>query len=96
MVIASVGAAFALSFDTWSQTALFSITAQQLAGALGVACIGGLYFTFAADGSATGMTHGTVAGCIAMLVTLGAAATGFMRLGARQRQLAAAGVASPA
>ena len=30
------------------------------------------------------------------LVTLGAAATGFMRLGARQRQLAAAGVASPA
>ena len=32
VVIASVGAAFALSFDTWSQTALFSITAQQLAG----------------------------------------------------------------
>ncbi|CAJ0813183.1 Multidrug resistance protein Stp [Ralstonia flaminis] len=72
------------------------ITAQQLAGALGVACIGGLYFTFAADGSATGMTHGTMAGCIAMLVALGAAATGFMRLGARQRQLAVAGVASPA
>jgi len=32
MVIASVGAAFALSFDTWSQTALFSITAQQMGG----------------------------------------------------------------
>ena len=32
VVIASVGAAFALSFDTWSQTALFSIAAQQLAG----------------------------------------------------------------
>jgi high-affinity nickel-transport protein len=32
MVIASVGAAFALSFDTWSQTALFSITAQQMHG----------------------------------------------------------------
>ncbi|KMW45156.1 MFS transporter [Ralstonia insidiosa] len=72
------------------------ITAQQLAGALGVACIGGLYFTFAADGTVTGMTHGTMAGCIAMLVALGAAATGFMQLGARQRQLAAAGVASPA
>ena len=36
------------------------ITAQQLAGALGVACIGGLYFTFAADGTVTGMTHGLV------------------------------------
>ena len=72
------------------------ITAQQLAGALGVACIGGLYFTFAADGTVTGMTHGTMAGCIAMLVALGAAATGFMQLVARQRQLAAAGVASPA
>ncbi len=32
VVIASVGAAFALSFDTWSQTALFSVAAQQLAG----------------------------------------------------------------
>ncbi|MFM9972095.1 MAG: nickel transporter [Burkholderiales bacterium] len=32
VVIASVGAAFALSFDTWSQTALFSITAQQMHG----------------------------------------------------------------
>jgi len=72
------------------------ITAQQLAGALGVACIGGLYFTFAADGSAVGMTHGTMAGCLAMLVALGAAAVGFARLGAQQRQLAAAGAASPA
>ncbi|WP_296226642.1 MFS transporter [Ralstonia sp. UBA689] len=72
------------------------ITAQQLAGALGVACIGGLYFTFAADGSATGITHGAIAGCIAMLVALGAAAAGFARLGTQQRQLAAAGAASPA
>ncbi|KHK57121.1 MFS transporter [Ralstonia sp. A12] len=72
------------------------ITAQQLAGALGVACIGGLYFTFAADGSVTSMAHGTMAGCLAMLVALGAAAAGFMRLGSQQRQLAAAGVASPA
>jgi high-affinity nickel-transport protein len=33
-VIAAVGAAFALSFDTISQTALFSLTASNLAGAL--------------------------------------------------------------
>jgi len=72
------------------------ITAQQLAGALGVACIGGLYFTFAAGGGAIGMAHGTMAGCIAMLAALGAAAVGFARLGAQQRQLAAAGAASPA
>ena len=32
IVIASVGALFALSFDTWSQAALFSLTAQQMAG----------------------------------------------------------------
>ncbi len=32
MVIAAVGALFALSFDTWSQAALFSLTAQQMAG----------------------------------------------------------------
>jgi high-affinity nickel-transport protein len=32
--IAAVGAAFALSFDTVSQTALFSLTASNLAGAL--------------------------------------------------------------
>jgi high-affinity nickel-transport protein len=32
VVIASVGAAFALSFDTVSQTALFSLTASNLAG----------------------------------------------------------------
>ncbi|MGM3274778.1 MFS transporter [Ralstonia sp. 24A2] len=72
------------------------ITAQQLAGALGVACIGGLYFTFAADGSVAGMAHGTMAGCLAMLMALGAAAAGFMRLGSQQRQLAAAGAASAA
>jgi high-affinity nickel-transport protein len=34
VVIAAVGAAFALSFDTVSQTALFSLTASNLAGAL--------------------------------------------------------------
>jgi high-affinity nickel-transport protein len=33
-VMAGVGAAFALSFDTVSQTALFSLTASNLAGAL--------------------------------------------------------------
>jgi high-affinity nickel-transport protein len=32
LVIASIGAAFALSFDTWSQAALFSLTASHLAG----------------------------------------------------------------
>ena len=72
------------------------ITAQQLAGALGVACIGALYFTFAADGSAAGVTRGAMAGCLAMLVALGAAAAGFARLGAEQRRMAATGAASPA
>lgn len=52
MVIASVGAAFALSFDTWSQTALFSIAAQQMAGwafsvTLGLVFMAGM---MAADG----------------------------------------------
>ncbi|MSQ51815.1 MAG: nickel transporter [Betaproteobacteria bacterium] len=52
MVIASVGAAFALSFDTWSQTALFSIAAQQMHGwifsvSLGVVFMAGM---MAADG----------------------------------------------
>ena len=32
ILIAAVGALFALSFDTWSQAALFSLTAQQMAG----------------------------------------------------------------
>lgn len=32
MVIASIGAVFALSIDTWSQAALFSLTAMHLAG----------------------------------------------------------------
>lgn len=32
MVIASVGALFALSIDTWSQAALFSLAGQQMAG----------------------------------------------------------------
>lgn len=32
VMIASIGAAFALSFDTWSQAALFSLTAMHVAG----------------------------------------------------------------
>ena len=32
LVIASIGALFALSLDTWSQAALFSLAAQQMAG----------------------------------------------------------------
>jgi high-affinity nickel-transport protein len=32
MVIASIGAAFALSFDTWSQAALFSMAGSHVAG----------------------------------------------------------------
>ena len=71
------------------------ITTQQVAGALGVACIGGLYFTFAADGGA-GIARGTIAGCVAMLAALAAAAIGFARLGAHQRRLSAAGAANPA
>lgn len=72
------------------------ITTQQVAGALGVACIGGLYFTFAADGSSAGIARGTIAGCIAMLIALAAAAIGFARLGAQQRRLSAASAATPA
>lgn len=52
MVIASVGAAFALSFDTWSQTALFSIAAQQMHGWI-FSVVSGLVFMagmMAADG----------------------------------------------
>jgi MFS family permease len=72
------------------------ITTQQVAGALGVACIGGLYFTFAADGGGAGIARGTIAGCVAMLAALAAAAIGFARLGAQQRRLSAAGAANPA
>ncbi len=43
MVIASIGAAFALSFDTWSQAALFSMTATHMAG-WGFAVVLGLIF----------------------------------------------------
>ncbi len=47
MVIASIGAAFALSFDTWSQAALFSLAAMHLAGwvfsvALGLVFMSGM------------------------------------------------------
>lgn len=52
-VIASVGALFALSFDTWSQAALFSLTAQQMAGWTFSVMLG-LVFTagmMAADGA---------------------------------------------
>lgn len=52
MVIASIGAAFALSIDTWSQAALFSLTAMPLGGwvfsvVLGLVFMAGM---MAADG----------------------------------------------
>jgi high-affinity nickel-transport protein len=53
MVIASIGAAFALSFDTWSQAALFSLTATHVAG-WGLSVALGLVFTLGmmvADGA---------------------------------------------
>ena len=43
VVMAGVGAAFALSFDTVSQTALFSLTASNLAGALFSIALGVLF-----------------------------------------------------
>lgn len=43
VVIAAVGAAFALSFDTVSQTALFSLTASNLAGGLFSIALGLLF-----------------------------------------------------
>ncbi len=43
MAIASIGAAFALSFDTWSQAALFSMSAAHLAG-WGFSVVLGLIF----------------------------------------------------
>jgi nickel/cobalt transporter (NiCoT) family protein len=43
IVITSVGAAFALSFDTVSQTALFSITASNVAGCLFAIFLGVLF-----------------------------------------------------
>jgi nickel/cobalt transporter (NiCoT) family protein len=43
VVIAAVGAAFALSFDTVSQTALFSLTASNLAGCLFSIALGVLF-----------------------------------------------------
>jgi high-affinity nickel-transport protein len=43
VVIASVGAAFALSFDTMSQTALFALTASSLAGWLFSILLGVLF-----------------------------------------------------
>jgi len=54
-VIASIGAAFALSFDTVSQTALFSLTGAHLAGwpfsiALGVVFTLGMMTTDGANG----------------------------------------------
>jgi nickel/cobalt transporter (NiCoT) family protein len=47
LVITSIGAAFALSFDTWSQATLFSLAAMQLAGwsfaiALGLTFMAGM------------------------------------------------------
>jgi high-affinity nickel-transport protein len=52
LVIASIGALFALSLDTWSQAALFSLAAQQMAGWT-FSVLLGLIFTagmMAADG----------------------------------------------
>ena len=43
VVIAAVGAAFALSFDTVSQAALFSLTASKLAGWLFAIGLGGVF-----------------------------------------------------
>lgn len=53
VVIASIGAAFALSFETWSQAALFSLTAMHVAG-WGLSVALGLVFTLGmmvADGA---------------------------------------------
>ncbi|TRZ56774.1 MAG: nickel transporter [Rhodocyclaceae bacterium] len=55
VVIAGIGAAFALSFDTLSQTALFSLTASNLAGgwfsiALGVLFMVGMMVTDGVNG----------------------------------------------
>jgi len=52
VVIAAVGAAFALSFDTVSQTALFSLTASNLAGsvALGLLFMVGMMLTDGVNG----------------------------------------------
>ena len=55
VVIAAVGAAFALSFDTLSQTALFSLTASNLAGcvfsiALGILFMIGMMLTDGVNG----------------------------------------------
>ena len=55
MVIATVGAAFALSFDTVSQAALFSLTASKMAGwafafALGVVFMAGMMVADGANG----------------------------------------------
>lgn len=77
-------------------TAGLPATAQQLAGTLGVAYIGELYFTFTAVGGANGVARGMMAEYIAILAAFGTAAVGSARLGAQQRQLAAAGTTSPA
>ncbi len=55
VVIAAVGAAFALSFDTMSQAALFSLTASNLAGglfsiALGILFMVGMMLTDGVNG----------------------------------------------
>jgi len=55
VVIASVGAAFALSFDTLSQAAFFSLTASHLAGAvfsiaLGLTFMSGMMVTDGVNG----------------------------------------------
>ncbi|OGA23305.1 MAG: nickel transporter [Betaproteobacteria bacterium RIFCSPLOWO2_02_FULL_65_24] len=55
VVIASIGAAFALSFDTWSQAALFSLTASHIGGwpfslVLGLVFMAGMLFADGVNG----------------------------------------------
>ena len=63
LVIAAVGAAFALSFDTLSQTALFSVTGSKLAGwifsvALGLLFMLGMMVTDGLNGLVVGKLAG--------------------------------------
>jgi high-affinity nickel-transport protein len=52
VIIASIGAAFALSFDTWSQAALFSLTAMHYAGWMFAVALGLVFMVgmMSADG----------------------------------------------
>jgi high-affinity nickel-transport protein len=90
-VIASVGAAFALSFDTISQAMLFSIAGSSVAGwlfaaALGLVFTAGMVVTDAANGYAMGRL-------IARADRRAAVASRFMSLAVALLSLAIAGVA---